>query len=73
MAINQISKANTRQETNSKVFDVGGYTQSVNSSYISNIIKGVGVDSSNNQVHKIIMNNNYVLYVNDSGLNQATT
>ena len=72
MAINQISKSNTRQESNSKIFDVGSYTQSVNPDFISNVIKGVGIDSSNNEVHKIIMNNNYVLYVNDSGLNEAT-
>jgi hypothetical protein len=73
MAIKQISKSNTREETTSKIFEVGGFTQSVNPDLISNIIRGVGVDSSNNQVHKIIMNNNYVLYVNDSGLTQATT
>jgi hypothetical protein len=72
MTLNQISKANTRQESNSKIFDVGSYTQSVNPDFISNVIKGVGIDSSNNEVHKIIMNNNYVLYVNDSGLNEAT-
>jgi hypothetical protein len=72
MTLNQISKANTRQESNSKIFDVGSYTQSVNPDFISNVIKGVGIDTSNNEVHKIIMNNNYVLYVNDSGLNEAT-